>query len=210
MHRFHAGVPRLRAQDESRSASCCPDRGAEGIEGKEGVILNDGQVTVNAVDDAINANAAIEFNGAQVVAISTSNDAVDANLAGAFFMPFGGGNQNQQQDPAIIITAGTVFAWSQVGAPEEGLDCDFSPIAISGGRVFSVGAGMGEMPSVPTTYTAKQPTALLIGIDIAENQPSNSTTTRENSSIPSPCPSPSGAVPASSAILYSRWAKPTP
>lgn len=145
--------------------------GAEGIEGKEGVILNDGQVTVNAVDDAINANAAIEFNGAQVVAISTSNDAVDANLAGAFFMPFGGGNQNQQQDPAIIITAGTVFAWSQVGAPEEGLDCDFSPIAISGGRVFSVGAGMGEMPSVPTTYTAKQPTALLIGIDIAENQP---------------------------------------
>lgn len=145
--------------------------GAEGIEGKEGVILNGGNVDVLAVDDAINANAAIEFNGAEVVAISTTNDAVDANLGGAFFMPFGANHQNQQQEPAIIITGGTVFAWSQIGAPEEGLDCDFSPIAISGGRVFSVGAGMGDMPSVPTTYTAKQPTALLIGIDIAENQP---------------------------------------
>lgn len=145
--------------------------GAEGIEGKEGVTLNGGVIHVTAVDDAINANAAIEFNGAEVVAISTTNDAVDANLGGAFFMPFGSNHQNQQQEPAIIITGGTVFAWSQIGAPEEGLDCDFSPIAISGGRVFSVGAGMGDMPSVPTTYTAKQPTALLVGIDIAENQP---------------------------------------
>lgn len=145
--------------------------GAEGIEGKEGVILNGGNVNVTAVDDAINANAAIEFNGAFVVAISTTNDAVDANLAGAFFMPFGNNQKDEQKDAAIIITDGTVFAWSQMGAPEEGLDCDFSPIAISGGRVFSVGAGMGDMPSVPTTYTAKQPTALLVGIDISENQP---------------------------------------
>lgn len=144
--------------------------GAEGIEGKEGVILNGGRVFSWAVDDAINANAAIEFNGANVVAQSTTNDAVDANLGG-FFMPFGVSNQNQEQEPAIIITAGTVFAWSQIGAPEEGLDCDFSPIAISGGKVFSVGAGMGDMPSVPTNYTAKQPTVLLIGIDIFENQP---------------------------------------
>ena len=145
--------------------------GAEGIEGKNGVDLNGGNVHVTAVDDAINANAPIEFDGAYVVAISTTNDAVDANMAGAFFMPFGNSQQQQQQDPAIIITDGTVLAWSQAGAPEEGLDCDFSPIAISGGRVFSVGAGMGDLPSVPTAYTAKQPTVLLIGIDISENQP---------------------------------------
>ena len=146
--------------------------GAEGIEGKEGVILNGGRVFSWAVDDAINANAAIEFNGANVVAQSTANDAVDANLGG-FFMPFGMGNQNQEkeQEPAIIITAGTVYAWSEIGAPEEGLDCDFSPIEISGGNVFSVGAGIGDMPSVPTNSTAKQPTVLLVGIDIFENQP---------------------------------------
>ena len=55
--------------------------------------------------------------------------------------------------------------------PEEGLDCDFSPIEVSGGKIFSVGAGMGEMPSVPTNDTAKQPTALLIGINIVKDEP---------------------------------------
>ena len=148
--------------------------GAEGIEGKEGVILNAGNITVTAVDDAINANARIELNGANVIARSTTNDAIDANLvdlfSGGFGGFFGGGGQ-QNNDPAIIITGGTVYAWSQRGMPEEGLDCDFSPIEISGGKIFSVGAGMGDMPSVPTQQTAAQPTALLIGIDITENQP---------------------------------------
>ena len=148
--------------------------GAEGIEGKEGVILNGGNITVTATDDAINANARIEFNGAHIMACSTTNDAIDANLVDFFSGGFGGffgGGSEKNSDPAIIITGGTVYAWSQRGMPEEGLDCDFSPIEISGGEVFSIGAGMGEMPSVPTQQTATQPTALLIGIDIAENQP---------------------------------------
>jgi len=165
--------------------------GAEGIEGKEGVVLNGGNVDVLATDDAINANACIEFNGAQVMAISTTNDAVDANLVDFFaggFGGFGGFGANQAtqgtppeggveggspaaSDPAIIIRGGTVYAWSQRGMPEEGLDCDFSPIEISGGKVFSVGAGMGDMPSVPTQETAKQATALLIGINIAKDEP---------------------------------------
>ena len=148
--------------------------GAEGIEGKKGVILNGGDVNVLAIDDAINANAVIEFNGANVVARSTTNDAVDANLVdfftGGFGGFFGGGNQEQNYDPAIIITGGTVYAWSQRGMPEEGLDCDFSPIKIAGGKVFSVGAGMGEMPSVPTQESAEQPTALLLGINIVKDE----------------------------------------
>ena len=88
-------------------------------------------------------------------------------------MPFGSNNNDQDADPAIVIRGGTVYAWSQVGSPEEGLDCDFSPLVIEGGTIFSVGGGMGEMPSVPNNETAKQPTVLLIGLNIVENEPVN-------------------------------------
>lgn len=143
--------------------------GAEGIEGKEGVIFNGGNVDVLSPDDAINAGACIEFNGAHVVAHSLGNDAVDSNPKGGFFMPFG--NNAQSNEPAIIIRGGTVYAWSEVGSPEEGLDCDFASLVVEGGKVFTVGGGMGEMPSVPTNETAHQPTALLIGLNIAKDEP---------------------------------------
>ena len=147
--------------------------GAEGIEGKEGVVFNGGKVDVLATDDAVNANATIEFNGAHVTARSTTNDAVDSNPKMGFFTPFGGNNNTdiQEADTAIVIRGGTVYAWSQVGSPEEGLDCDFSPLVIEGGTIFSVGGGMGEMPSVPTNATAKQPTVLLINLNITKDEP---------------------------------------
>ena len=145
--------------------------GAEGIEGKEGIAFNGGNVDVFATDDAINANATIEFNGAHVTARSSTNDAVDSNPKGGFFMPFGGNNNNQDTDPAIVIRGGKVYAWSQVGSPEEGLDCDFAPLVIEGGTIFSVGGGMGEMPSVPSNENAKQPTVLLIGLNIMKDEP---------------------------------------
>lgn len=159
------------------NVTTCSD-GAEGIEGKQGIELNGGTVHVVAVDDAINANDRITFGGAHVTAISTTNDAVDANYGGGFMPFFGMGGQQEQADDsdpmqkaAIVVTGGTVFAWSQRGAPEEGLDCDFAPLAITGGLVFSVGAGMGEMPSVPTAQTATQPTALLTRLDIKKDTP---------------------------------------
>lgn len=143
--------------------------GAEGIEGKEGVVFNGGTVDILSPDDAVNAGGCIEFNGAFVLARSTGNDAVDSNPPGGFFPPFG--ENAQSNDPAIVIRGGTVYAWSQVGSPEEGLDCDFAPIVVEGGKVFTVGGGMGEMPSVPTNDTAAQPTALLIGLDIVKDEP---------------------------------------
>ena len=150
--------------------------GAEGIEGKEGVIFNGGNVDVLAMDDAVNANACIEFNGANVIARSTGNDAVDANPENGFFPPFGqdtSGQDKQSEEVAIVIRDGKVFAWSQVGSPEEGLDCDFASLVVEGGTVFSVGGGMGDMPSVPTSKTAKQPTALLIGLNVVKDEPIN-------------------------------------
>lgn len=147
--------------------------GAEGIEGKEGIVFNGGIVDVLTTDDAINANATIEFNGAHVTARSMGNDAVDSNPKGGFFMPFGGNSNQQDTVPAIIIRGGTIYAWSQVGSPEEGLDCDFAPLVVEGGTVFSVGGGMGEMPSVPSNETARQPTALLIGLNIEKDEAVN-------------------------------------
>ena len=143
--------------------------GAEGIEGKEGVVFNGGNVDVQSPDDAVNAGGCIEFNGANVIARSTGNDAVDSNPKSGFFSPFG--SNEQSDEPAIVIRRGTVYAWSQVGSPEEGLDCDFAALIVEGGKVFSVGGGMGEMPSVPTNESAKQPTALLIGLGIVKDEP---------------------------------------
>ena len=147
--------------------------GAEGIEGKDGIVFNGGNVDVFSPDDAINANAIIEFNGANVTARSKGNDAVDSNPKSGFFMPFGGNNNSEDAEPAIVIRGGTVYAWSAVGSPEEGLDCDFAPLVVEGGTIFSVGGGMGEMPSVPTNQTAKQPTVLLIDINIVKEEPVN-------------------------------------
>ena len=84
--------------------------GAEGIEGKQGVVFNGGKVDVLATDDAINANATIAFNGAHVTARSTTNDAVDSNPKNGIFMPFGGNNNSQEPDTAIVIRGGTVYA----------------------------------------------------------------------------------------------------
>lgn len=151
--------------------------GAEGIEGKQGVTINGGEVRVDAVDDAINANAPIIFNGGKVYAESHNNDAVDANY-GSGMLGFGFGPQNNKSsdkkegepDPAIAVRGGEVYAWSHLGNPEEGLDCDFTPLEIKGGTVFTLGGGMGEMPSVPDTTSAHQPTVLLLGLNLEKGE----------------------------------------
>ncbi len=127
--------------------------GAEGLEGKQGVELRGGTVRVNAYDDAINSNGQILFSGADVTAISLRNDAVDCNARG---------------DGSITFTAGRVEAFSGAGPPEEGFDSDEWAIEIDGGEAFSVGSGMGPVPSLPSERTAKQPYLLFQSLSVQE------------------------------------------
>jgi len=81
-----------------------------------------------------------------------------------------GGNSNSKQTAAIVIAGGEVYPWSHVGVPEEGLDCDNSAIEVSGGKLFSIGAGMGEMPSTPTQQSSTQPSVLFTGLNITKGE----------------------------------------
>jgi len=116
--------------------------GAEGIEGKTGIIIRGGEVNVNAMDDGMNSDGKIIFAGGDTFVLSQKNDAVDSNC---------------REEGAISITGGNITALAAIGSPEEGLDCDFSPIVLEKGRVLSLGGAMGgEMGSRPNEKTAKQ------------------------------------------------------
>lgn len=78
--------------------------GGEGIESKATLSINNGEIYIKAIDDAINAGKTIYINGGTIVAYSTTNDGIDSN-------------------GTMTITGGHIFA---IGAksPEEGFDWD--------------------------------------------------------------------------------------
>ena len=129
--------------------------GGEGLESKQVLTINGGNIDINVIDDAINCAKQIVINGGKIIARSSNNDAIDCN---------------GQQNP-IILNGGEIYAWSSNGSPEEGIDCDFSPIELNGGRIFSMGGGMmGDEPSKPSNETSKQPSYLLTGLEMVEGQ----------------------------------------
>lgn len=106
----------------------------EGIESKSILTINDGNISMETVDDGLNAGDAIYINGGRVYAHSTGNDAMDSN--GTF-----------------TVTGGKVIA---IGArsPEAGIDCDARTLKITGGLVIGTGgATSGPSASVSTVYS---------------------------------------------------------
>lgn len=120
--------------------------GAEGLEGRTSVTINGGEIYIDAYDDGINSQGKIMIAGGKIRVISRHNDAVDSN---------------SQAGTGIIISGGDCEALTLAGSPEEGLDCDLTPIIVTGGRAIAIGGAMSSSPSVPNNQTAAQPTLLI-------------------------------------------------
>ena len=106
--------------------------GSEGIESKNVMTINGGDIAVYAYDDCLNASNNITINGGSVYCYSTGNDGVDSN-------------------GTLTITGGTVVA-SGTTSLEDGFDCDQNTFKITGGTVLGIGGGT----STPTANSCIQ------------------------------------------------------
>lgn len=106
--------------------------GAEALESKSDLVVNDGEIVIFAYDDCINATNSITFNGGKVYCISTGNDGIDSNGT----LTVNGG---------LIVSIGST-------QPEEGFDCDQNTFKITGGTIL----GIGGATSNPTSSVCTQ------------------------------------------------------
>ncbi|HAO31201.1 MAG TPA: hypothetical protein DCQ43_07670 [Treponema sp.] len=115
----------------SETSSCSP----EGIEGKTGVIISGGTVSVQSTDDALNAsldeNGFVNIFGGNIYLYATSADAIDSN-------------------GDINISGGNIVALAPMGS-EDGFDCD-------GGLSFTGGNAVGLSGSTHA-YASEQNTS---------------------------------------------------
>lgn len=110
--------------------------GAEGIESKSELTINDGTIYVKAYDDAINSSSHMHINGGDIIVIATNNDGLDSN-----------GN--------MYFNGGTVRAFG-ASAPECGIDADEESgysVVFTGGKLLAVGGNN----STPSTSESTQP-----------------------------------------------------
>ena len=110
--------------------------GAEGIESKAVITVNDGTIVINAYDDCINSSSHMYLKGGDITVVSSANDGLDSN-----------GN--------MYISGGVIKAFGTV-SPECGIDAneeDNYSVIFTGGTLLAVGGGN----SVPNTSASTQP-----------------------------------------------------
>ncbi|GHV12672.1 hypothetical protein AGMMS49938_05710 [Fibrobacterales bacterium] len=119
--------------------------GAEGLESKSTLTINDGYLELECYDDCINAATKLTINGGYIYANSSNNDGIDVNGSGG--IEINGG---------VIVSAGDV-------SPEEGIDCDSNPLKINGGIVIGIG-GATSTPSTASSQNSLVYTTTAFGV----------------------------------------------
>lgn len=126
--------------------------GGEGIESKNTMNFDGGEVLSYCCDDCINCTGKIYVRGAKVVCFSNGNDAVDSNA---------------NTTGSVEVSDGVLVAVSSKGGAEMGIDADGnSRITIKGGYVFTGGGNQGGSSS--TIGSASQGYYWLTGKSFSE------------------------------------------
>lgn len=110
--------------------------GAEGIESKAVLTVNDGTLVVNSYDDGLNSSSHMYIKGGDITVVASGNDGIDSN-----------GN--------LYISGGVIRAFG-TSAPECGIDANEEngySVIFTGGTLLAVGGGN----SVPSTAASTQP-----------------------------------------------------
>ena len=106
--------------------------GSEGLESKDTLTVNGGELVIRSYDDSINASKAIVVNGGRIYGEASNNDGIDSN-------------------GTITINDG-IFIGIGSGQPEGGIDVDNDrSLFINGGVVLGIGGGMMGKPSSSST-----------------------------------------------------------
>jgi hypothetical protein len=118
-----SAVPYETEQEDGTVVSCSP----EGIEAKNQLIINGGNIRIRVGDDGLNAGKAIGINGGNLYIESTMNDGIDSN-------------------GSLSITGGSITCIGSNGV-ECAFDCDNNAFEVSNCTLLGLGGSNITQPA---------------------------------------------------------------